>query len=179
MNAFRPALLLTVLSAVPVGAVTLDGVQFEISHIATGFALQGQTYLTAPGSASFGKGFYVQLGSTSIQFGAVNGGTFRSTKDDGTPIPFNGFTIFDYANALPDFDFAHLTATLVTGSASVSFDANTISVNFSGAEIAAGLFATIELDPANVPATTVPLPASLPILLAGLGVLGMVSRTRD
>jgi hypothetical protein len=84
-------------------------------------------------------------------------------------LDFNGVILRDAGGALPDF--RGLTRTSGTLSPEVRVEADAIFFDLSGDTAGPGAFATYEVDLAPIP-----LPAGLPLLLAGLGGLALLRR---
>ncbi|WP_172326699.1 hypothetical protein [Mangrovicoccus sp. HB161399] len=176
MKFLFPALLLSALSCLPAAAVTLAGAPVEISYIASDRPLLAQTYVTAPGIAPLGSDFVVELGSSWIELSAPTGGHFLD-------LPFNGFRISDVFGGIAPITFAALGAAVQSGTPVLSFDADNVFLNMAATDIGAGVFARIDLEPVaaspgGAAESQVPLPASLPLLLAALGGAGVLVRGR-
>ena len=123
-------------------------------------------------------------GNATLQINNYNTGT--ESFDDTTPVTIyangalNNFVISDVdaaSNSNPDYEFAY-TNDPVLGS-------QVVAANFLHSDSFSGPTATqLDIDsPANVSNWTltvapVPLPAGLPLLLSGLGVLGFAARRR-
>ena len=108
-----------------------------------------------------------------------NGGGGRITFDFLTPITFNGFDVFD---DVTNFSVFSNLGTIIDG---ISLDEDNAFASFTGFDAEGITSLTFDfanssgaIDNLSFTIAAVPVPASLTLLLAGLGGLGVASRRR-
>lgn len=111
--------------------------------------------------------FSVDASDTAITF-------FRSGSLSFSPSPFNGLRFTDVNGTIDDIVGVTLGSNSLTGSPIITFDANSILVNFSGLTTPTPFSTTINVQFA----TPVPEPEIYAMMGFGLGLLGWVGRRR-
>ena len=176
MKSFVLASLVAVaqFAASAVHAATLDGQSLTIEFVQNNggeVVFDPQTAVVGAGvEASFFQSLNVDVSGDIISIIAFGSSSFGN-------IPFNGWRItdtngtidaFSALTLLPGGDFPEATF-------SVSADEILLNFNETGSFVAGD---TAEFRVSFGPVGTVPLPAGLPLLLAGLGGLGLLAKRR-
>lgn len=112
--------------------------------------------------------FSVDASDTAIRF-------FRTGSLSFSPSPFNGLRFIDADGSIDDIVGVTLGANSLSGAPVITFDANTIYVNFAGLTTPAPFTTIINIEFA----TPVPEPGTYAMLGLGLGLLGFMSRRRN
>jgi PEP-CTERM motif len=111
--------------------------------------------------------FSVDVSDTSILF-------FRGGSLSFSPSPFNGLRFIDANGTIDDIVGVTVGSNSLSGSPIITFDANTIFVNFTGLSTPAPFSTTINVEFA----APVPEPEIYAMLGMGLGLLGWVGRRK-
>jgi hypothetical protein len=126
------------------------------------------------------------LGSTGtidIEDGGFTFDSFGIDFADFSPGSFNGFVLTDVNNTIADFNsFSILSNTMTVGNPVLSFDANNLYINLAGLQhLDADQtdFIRFSVNGDSDEIGSVPLPAALPLMLSGLGILGLSTKRKS
>lgn len=183
LRAGAAAIVLSAISGVGAMAATLDGVTIRAT---ANFPTIGGAVVGGPVDAVVGAGVEFSDG----QFGAFFGPSFDFSGDTITIThqqtghqsgTFNGYIFNDLLDAVGDFTglsvISDSTGFFSGDLSRLSFDAENLFVNFESLSFANQVDPTIVLK-VSTDMNVVPVPATLPLLVGGLGLLGVASRRR-
>lgn len=161
------------LAAIGAQASYLDGQSVTYSYENAGATLSSQTVTVGAGAE---LGYIYQtgdgLGSIDIADSSITATFIRDGAMDSNA--FNGFrlTLPTTLAAFGNASFAGTTPASFTSGAHISFVDHTLSVNWTGVSFLNGDTVVVNFSPV----AAVPEPETYALMLAGLGVVGAVSR---